>query len=104
MEMGKHPTRARRPAPSPAAVGVVLTRPDLIVLCCRGACRHPDRGADGLNGRGAAARSQEVGGVGSALKSDQVGAEQALHDLPPPWQLRKDLVSREGNVVKEPDP
>jgi len=53
---------------------------------------------------GPAAGAQEVGGVGAALEAQQVGAEQALHDLPSPRKLGEDLVARERDVVEEADP
>ena len=53
---------------------------------------------------GPAAGAQEVGGVGPALEAQQVGAEQALHHLPPPRKLGEDLVAGERDVVEEADP
>ena len=46
---------------------------------------------------------QEVGGVAGPLEPDQVRAQQALDDLPPPRQLGEQLKRREGDVVEVTD-
>ena len=52
---------------------------------------------------GPAAGPQEVAGVGPALESQQVGAEQALDHLPAPRQLGEDLIAGERDVVEKAD-
>jgi hypothetical protein len=63
----------------------------------------PHRGAAGHRAGRAAAGAQEVRGVVPPLEAEQVRAEQALDDLPPPWQLGEDLVARERGVREEAD-
>ena len=53
---------------------------------------------------GPAAGPQEVDGVGPALESQQVGAEQAQDHLAAPRQLGEDLVAGERYVVEKADP
>ncbi len=45
----------------------------------------------------------EVLRAAGQLEADQVGAEQALEDLPPPRQLLEELGRRERDVQEEPD-
>ena len=65
--------------------------------------RDPDQRTARGHARRPAAGAQEVGGVAVALESEQVGAEQAADDLPPPGQLGEDLVPRERDVREVAD-
>ena len=65
--------------------------------------RYPHKRPAGHQACRPPARAPEVGRITIALESDQVRAEQARDDLPPPGQLREDLITRERNVDEDPD-
>ena len=64
----------------------------------------PDRRPSRDQARRPAAGAQEVRGVGAALETDQVRAEQPVDHLAAPGQLGEDLVAGKRDVVEEADP
>ncbi len=65
--------------------------------------RHLDHRSTGGRSGQLATRPQEVGGVITSLKADQVRPEQTLDDLSPPGEPGVNLKSRKRNVIEEPD-
>ncbi len=65
---------------------------------------HPHRGARGVRAREPARQDEEVLRASGQVKTDQVGAEQAVDDLRPPRHLHEQL-DRGGkrDVQEEPD-